>query len=59
MTDAQPIAIWTDATWTGNRMRQHREFQALSFREKVLALEEMQRVSEALHIPHPRRRQPR
>jgi len=59
MTDSEPTAIWKDATWTGNRMRQHHEFKALSLREKVLALEEMQRVSEALRIPHPPDGQPR
>ena len=56
MTGPKPTAIWNDATWAGNRLLQHREFQALSFREKVAALEEMERVSEALRAPDPRRR---
>jgi hypothetical protein len=32
---------WTLATWEGNRRRQHEEFRALSFREKVAAMERM------------------
>ncbi len=59
MTDAESEADWKLATWTGNRLLQHLEFQALSFREKVLAIEEMQRVSEALRIPDSRRQQHR
>ena len=56
MTGAKPAATWKDATWAGNRLRQQREFQALSFREKVIALEEMERVSQALRIPDARGR---
>lgn len=54
MTDSESTAIWNDATWAGNRLRQHRDFLALSLREKVLALEEMERVAEALRIAYPR-----
>jgi hypothetical protein len=32
---------WDDATWEGNRLRQHREFHALPFREKLLRLEQL------------------
>ena len=34
-------ADWTLATWEGSRRRQHLEFLALPFREKVAAVEEM------------------
>jgi hypothetical protein len=50
-----PAGRWKDATWAGTRLLQLRAFQALSLREKVLALEEMERVPEALRIPHPHR----
>jgi hypothetical protein len=59
VSDTETAARWKDATWTGNRLLQLREFQALSLREKVLALEEMERVSEALRIPLPHRGQSR
>lgn len=51
MTVEKPNETWVDATWAGNRRRQQREFQALSFREKIIALEEMERVSKALRLP--------
>jgi hypothetical protein len=41
-------ADWAASTWEENRLLQHREFRALSFREKVAALEEMERVIRAL-----------
>jgi hypothetical protein len=37
---------WTLATWEGNRRIQHREFQALSFREKLRAIEDLGEVTE-------------
>lgn len=39
---------WTLATWEGTRRRQHREFRALSFREKVRVLEQLDEVARAL-----------
>lgn len=39
---------WTLATWEGSRRRQHQEFLALSFREKMEAIEEMGVVPERL-----------
>jgi hypothetical protein len=59
MTDAEPAANWKDATWTGNRPLQHCEFQALSLWEKVVALEEIERVSVAVRIDNPRHQRPR
>jgi ribosomal protein L31 len=32
---------WSLTTWEGNRMRQHREFLALPFREKIQAMEDL------------------
>jgi len=43
--DADP---WATATFEGNRLAQHRAFQALSFREKILRIEQMNEVAEAL-----------
>jgi hypothetical protein len=37
---------WTLATWEGNRLAQHRAFQALSFRDKVRAIENLGEVTE-------------
>lgn len=34
-------ADWTLATWEGSRRRQHQEFLALPFREKLAAVEEL------------------
>jgi hypothetical protein len=45
MTD--PID-WSLTTWEGNRLRQHREFLALPFREKMRWLEELARTAERL-----------
>jgi hypothetical protein len=39
---------WSLTTWEGNRRRQHREFLALSFREKLQALENMAELSARL-----------
>ena len=32
---------WSSTTWEGNRLRQHREFYALPFREKMLRIEQL------------------
>ena len=37
---------WTLATWAGNRLAQHREFQALTFREKLRTIEQLGEVTE-------------
>jgi hypothetical protein len=37
---------WALATWEGNRRIQRREFQALSFREKVRVIESLGEVTE-------------
>jgi hypothetical protein len=37
---------WTLTTFDGNRIRQHREFMALSFREKMLVIEQLSEVSQ-------------
>ena len=37
---------WTLATWEGNRLAQHRAFQALSFREKLRVIEDLGEVTE-------------
>lgn len=37
---------WTLATWAGNRLSRHREFQALSFREKLRVVESLGEVTE-------------
>jgi hypothetical protein len=37
---------WTLATWEGNRRIQHREFQALSFREKLRVIESLGEVTD-------------
>lgn len=39
-------ADWSASTWEGNRLRQHREFLALPFREKLRRLEELAEVAE-------------
>jgi hypothetical protein len=39
---------WTETTFEGNRMRQHNEFMALSFREKMIRVEEMCEVARLL-----------
>ena len=36
---------WTLTTWEGNRRRQHAEFRALPFREKLIILEQMAEVT--------------
>jgi hypothetical protein len=42
---AEP-ADWDAASWEGSRRRQHRAFQALPFREKVAAIEQLGEVAE-------------
>lgn len=37
---------WTLGTWEGNRLIQHRAFQALSFREKLRVIEDLGEVTE-------------
>ena len=39
---------WSLTTWEGNRRRQHEEFRALSFREKVAVIEQLGEVEELL-----------
>ena len=41
-------ADWNSTSWEGNRLRQHREFLALPFREKLRRLEELAEVAEYL-----------
>jgi hypothetical protein len=36
---------WSSTSWEGNRLRQHREFLALPFREKLRRLEQMAEVA--------------
>ncbi len=36
---------WSVATWEGNRRQQHREFLALSFREKLKVIEQLGEVA--------------
>lgn len=36
---------WSLTSWDGNRLRQHREFLALSFREKLEVMEELSEVA--------------
>ena len=36
---------WSLVTWRGNRRRQHQEFAALTFREKLLAVERLGEVT--------------
>jgi len=38
--------LWASVTFEGNRRRQHEEFQALSFAEKIKRLEQAQEVSD-------------
>lgn len=40
---AEPID-WSITTWEGNRLRQHREFRALPFREKMEVIEQLGEV---------------
>lgn len=45
MSDPLPDDIdWSVTTFEGNRRRQHAEFCALSFREKLAALEDMDAI---------------
>jgi len=38
-------AVWRLATWEGNRRRQHEEFRALPFREKIAIIEQLAEVT--------------
>lgn len=38
-------ADWSETSWDGNRLRQHKEFLALPFREKLRRLEQMAEVA--------------
>ena len=38
---------WSVTTWEGHRRRQHREYLALSFREKIENLEQLAEVAAA------------
>lgn len=47
---------WSLATWDGNRRRQHREFFALPFRDKLRVIEELAEVAGIFrhrHLPRP------
>jgi hypothetical protein len=46
-------ADWSTATWEGNRRRQHQDFLALPFREK---LERIERLGEVAALFSKRRR---
>ncbi len=35
------VEDWSVATWEGSRRRQHRDFLALSFSEKLVVIEEL------------------
>ncbi len=37
---------WSLTTYAGNRRRQHAEFRALSFREKLMRIEQMEAVAQ-------------
>jgi hypothetical protein len=39
---------WRSTSWEGNRLRQHREYLALPFREKLRRLEQMAEVAALL-----------
>lgn len=42
---------WSGATWAGNRRRQHREFLALTFREKLAVVEQLGEVASLFGDP--------
>lgn len=42
---ADPID-WGVASWEGHRRRQHQEFQALPFREKLVVIEQLGEVAD-------------
>lgn len=44
---------WALTTWEGSRRRQHLEFLAIPFREKLERLEEMERVAALLRRAPP------
>lgn len=47
---------WSVTTWEGNRRQQHRDHLALSFREKLVRLEQMEQFASVLA---PQAREPR
>ena len=47
---------WSLTTFEGNRRRQHEAFRALSFREKLLRLEQMSEVAQIFVADKLRRR---
>ena len=49
MTPEEDAKIdWSLTTWKGSRLQQHREFYALSFREKLQVVEELADFGRAL-----------
>ncbi len=40
------VTDWGVASWEGNRRRQHREFLALPFREKLAIIEHLGEIAE-------------
>lgn len=52
---------WTLATYEGNRRRQHEEFLALTFREKLAVIEELDHIARHFsrrHAPEDATRRP-
>lgn len=43
--DTSPRIDWSATTYEGNRLRQHEEFLALPFREKIRAIEGLGKVA--------------
>ncbi len=41
---------WSHTTFDGNRLRQHQAFRALSFREKLMRLEQMAEVARCFAV---------
>jgi len=39
------VSDWSATAWEGNRRRQHQEFLALSFRDKLIVLEQLGEVT--------------
>jgi hypothetical protein len=49
MTPEEEAKIdWSLTTWKGSRLQQHREFYALSFREKLAIAEELADLGRAM-----------
>ncbi|MEO5511184.1 MAG: hypothetical protein ABIS27_11200 [Longimicrobiales bacterium] len=49
---------WTNGTWRGSRLQQHRRFQALTFREKMSVMEDLAEVARRMSGVRPLDRQP-